>query len=124
MKIELTGCKLGPTLCASDDEIAKATFNLVMSDATPNMMGDSPETVVNRMRDARQYFTLDPTHIQSENIFFGASTMWMRQNYWDIFELTEFSVQFAEMQSVQKVPQWIPPSRSVNEREYVQLYLR
>ena len=50
--------------------------------------------------------------------------MWMRQNYWDIFELSEFSLQFPEKQSVQKVPQWIPPSKPVNEREYVELFLR
>ena len=77
VKIEVSGCQLGPDQCTEDKLVAQENFKVVMSNASPNILAQNEDEVINYMNDARHFYFLDPSHIQTENMFFGSSSISM-----------------------------------------------
>lgn len=48
----------------------------------------------------------------------------LKDKVWDIFDATEYEINFFEKSYTQKVPFYIPPETPREDREYVKLYLR
>ena len=99
VKIELNGCKLEPSECATDEEIATKTFDVIMSDATPDVSATTRQNTINYTFDRKHYFYLDPNYTLQENVFFETSTLRMRQSSLDIFVFTEYEQNIIEGQS-------------------------
>ena len=96
LKIELQGCKLPESDCLSDSELSKITFDIVLVEAYPDIMGKDKDQVIRYERDATQFFYLDPSHTRISDFFFMESTIRLKDNYIDIFEITEVDLPIIE----------------------------
>ena len=90
----------------------------------PNIMGEDKHEVVQYKVDVNHFFYLDPTHTSIQNMFFMESTMSLKDNIWDFFDFSEYEVVIPEHSNVSEASRWIPPSRPVHERTYVEIFLR
>ena len=124
IKIELAGCSLEQAECATDEQVAKASFRILMGDATPNIINYSLGYFVKFSADSRHYFHPDPTHVQIENIYLGVSFMKMHRTYWDIFEFNEHEVEFVEQLNSERFLQWQPTGKTPQDRSYIKVLLR
>ena len=98
MGIKIHGCNLGPDLCLPDEELAFKSVNILLVNTLPNILLESEhsEIYLERTMDLREYFNIDPTRSQNENIFYVDSQMRIKDNYWDIFDLSEYVLTFFE----------------------------
>ena len=74
--------------------------------------------------DVSHYYCLDPTHVQTDNIYLMESTVRIKGNIWDIFEFTEYELEIIEYSKTQRIPKYQVPSTALKDRYYVQVYLR
>ena len=89
VQISLKGCNLGAD-CLSEKEVAKTTFNFVMAKSLPNIMGeDHTSKDIHYTQDTTHIYALDPTHLQTANLYFMESTIRLKSYIWDIFEFLE-----------------------------------
>ena len=95
VEISLTGCEL-EVGCLPDDELSKQNFNFLFLGAQPNILGNKKNQVIHYSEDVSTYFHIDPTHRQIANLLFMESTIRLKDNIIDIFEFTEYEVNFAE----------------------------
>ena len=92
--------------------------------AYPNILGSNHEEVIKYREDTNHFVYLDPTHTQTMNIYFMENTMSLKDNIWDIFEVTEYEVSIAEHSHTTRTNKWIPSSTPLKDRKYASLYLR
>ena len=69
-----------------------------MVNTLPNILLESEfsSIYIEQTMDLRAYFHMDPTHTQNENIFYINSEMRIKDNYWDIFDVSEYVLKFFE----------------------------
>ena len=90
----------------------------------PNILGKNKENLVKYQQDLSHFIYLDPTHTQETNIFFMESTILLKEDVADIFELTEREVSIFEHSSSQKLSKWISPKKALADRKYLKLFFR
>ena len=77
-------------------ELADTQINFVMLNTYPHILGKERKDVVDYGTDVTHYYNLDPTRRQSTNIFFQENTINLKDNIWDLFDVTEYDVTIYE----------------------------
>ena len=90
VEIRLNGCALpDQEQCASDEEIAKTTFDIALLESIPDILGLDNQNFVKYQQDLNNFYYLDPSRHHNTNIFFMESTIRHKEKVWDIFDFTE-----------------------------------
>ena len=92
----MQGCQLSQDECATDEEVTNSKFNMAFLKPQPNIAGDNPDEMIMYLTDASHFYYLDPTHVQTNNIFLMESTVRLNDNIWDIFEFSEYELEIIE----------------------------
>ena len=61
---------------------------------------------------------------QITNIYFLESTLNLLDEWWDIFEFTEYNLHLYEQSNIKLVHKSIPSEMALRDREYISIYLR
>ena len=92
----MQGCQLSQDECATDEEVTNSKFNMAFLKPQPNIAGDNPDEMIMYLTDVSHFYYLDPTHVQTNNIFLMESTVRLNDNIWDIFEFSEYELEIIE----------------------------
>ena len=79
-----------------DEVVARNTFNVLTIFGQPDILSDDREKVVNYQVDTENYFYLNPSNRQTQNMFYMKSTLRSLDNPYDIMEFGELEKYFFE----------------------------
>ena len=74
--------------------------------------------------DVSHFYFLNPTLLQTNNIYFMELIVKLKDNIWDIFDFSEYELDIIEYSHTQSIPRYTQPKVSQKDRYYVKLYLR
>ena len=97
-----------------------------MKKSLPNLMGeDHTSKDIHYSQDTNHIYALDPTHVQTANLYFMESTISLKSNIWDVFELFEKELTMYDHSYTQQIPYYVPSkSTPLEEQTYVKMFLR
>ena len=96
----------------------------MMLKSIPNILGQDRDNYVQYEQDFDHFYFLDPMHHYYTNIFFRESTIRLKENVWDIFDLTEQDISIFEHSDSQQYSKNIPADTKISDRQYVSFFFR
>ena len=70
----------------NDEEVADNTINFLILRQQPDILEAEVEDKIHYSQDITNFYSLDPTHTQTSNLYFMESTIRLMGGIWDLFQ--------------------------------------